>query len=406
MKKRNTVFQHLDLYVRLSAQMGVIMKKTNIDLKLLLSKGHVVTKTINEALYITTPKRLSTKFENKNMSLDSYVYTPDTYRLPLRIDLSVKIDSPGLFLLLGNGHLNFGTPWSDNRRIDDIIEPNCKPRFFHNHIPMDEFVDISVIYGFTNMQILVNGEERYYSEKEKYMKSKLLKEFNHNGFELKIACTKRTDMYIKALSITEYDELPAIVRTAIDLPKPWTSNEAIAAGQKPKFDSCISMLPSEIQDEIVSMDTFLRSLRPMKFKRQLEKYGNKITYLASEYGFSYAIYPSNDVMYHSLCWYIITNSKPEFWHRKADMMEMTLNKLAETSPEFAERMFINLNECIACISGCTVKTLYGFNGKKKLTCHGIMEFKMCVSDFKDVRIFINTVNRLLIEESLLKTISI
>ena len=145
------------------------MKKTNIDLKLLLSKGHVATKTINEVLYITTTKRLSTKFENKNMSLDSYVYTPDTYRLPLRIDLSVKIDSPGLYLLLGNGHLNFGTPWSDNRRIDDIIDPNCKPRFFHNHIPMDEFVDISVIYGFTNMQILINGEERYYSEKEKYM---------------------------------------------------------------------------------------------------------------------------------------------------------------------------------------------------------------------------------------------
>ena len=29
MKKRNTVFQHLDLYVRLSAQMGVRLKKRN-----------------------------------------------------------------------------------------------------------------------------------------------------------------------------------------------------------------------------------------------------------------------------------------------------------------------------------------------------------------------------------------
>lgn len=375
------------------------MRKHDIDFNMFLSKGHVVKEMKNELLYITTTKRLSTKFENKNMALDSYVFFPDTFRLPLRIDLSVKIDSPGLFLLLGNGHLNFGTPWSDNRRIDDIIEPNCKPRFFHNHISMDEFVDISVIYGFTAMQILVNGEERFYSEKEKYMKSKLLKDFNSTGFKLRISCTKRTNLFIKSLSITEYDEVPEIVHSNIDLPKPWTSNEAVAAGQKPKFENCISLLPNGIHDEIIKTDGFLRSLRPMKFKRQLEKHGNKITYLASEYGFSYAVYPSNDVMYHSLCWYILTNSKPEFWHRKADMMEATLKKLAETSPEFAERMFSNLSECIACCP-CLVKTLYEFNCKKKLACHGIMEFKMCVSDFEDVRTFINTINELLIETQL------
>lgn len=32
-----------------------------------------------------------------------------------------------------------------------------------------------------------------------------------------------------------------------------------------------------------------------------------------------------------------------------------------------------------------------------MTCHGTMEFKMCVSDFEDVRTFINAVNELLIE---------
>lgn len=375
------------------------MKKYDIDVNLLLSEGHIVKEIKNEMLHITTTKRLSTKFEKKGMTVDSYVYVPDTFRLPLRIDLSVKIDSPGLFLLLGNGHLNFGTPWLDNRRIDDIIEPNYKPRFFHNHIPMDEFVDISIIYGFTAMQILVNGEERFYSEKEKYMKSKLLKELDSTGFTLKISCTKRTNLFIRSLSITEYDEVSKITHSNINLPKPWTSNEAVVAGQKLKFESCISLLPSEIRDEIVKTDGFLCSLRPMKFKRQLEKHGNKITYLASEYGFSYAVYPSNDVMYHSLCWYILTNSKPEFWHRKSDMMEATLNKLAETSPEFAERMFSNLAECIACCP-CSVKTLYEFNGKKKLACHGIMEFKMCVSDFDDVRTFINAVNQLLIETQL------
>jgi hypothetical protein len=41
-------------------------------------------------------------------------------------------------------------------------------------------------------------------------------------------------------------------------------------------------------------------------------------------------------MYHSLQWYIITNSKPEFWHRKADMMVETLQKSAEFSLEYAK----------------------------------------------------------------------
>ena len=373
------------------------MRKYDVDISSILINGSVITEMKNGVLNVSTTKRLSTKFEDKNMTLNSYVYTPDTYRLPLRIDLSIKVDSPGLFLCFGNGHINFGTPLSDNRRIDDLIEPNCKPRFFHNHIPMDEFVDISIIYDFATMQILVNGEERFYSEKEKYMKSKLLKELNSKGFTLKMTCTKRTKLYIKSLSITEYDETPEIVHSNIDLPKPWTSNEAVVKGQKPTFESCISLLSGEIREEIMKTDSFLRTLRPMKFKRQLEKYGNKITYVASEYGFSYAVFPSNDVMYHSLSWYIITSSKPEFWHRKADMMEKTLNKLAETSPEFAERMFSNLTECINCRSGCAVKTLYEFNDNKKLACHGIMEFKMCVSDFEDVRTFINTVNQLLIQ---------
>ncbi|MDP4090019.1 MAG: hypothetical protein Q8930_12215, partial [Bacillota bacterium] len=318
-----------------------------------------------------------------------------TYKLPMRIDLTVKIDSPGLYLLLGNGHINFGTPWSDNRRLDDIIEPGYKIRFFHNHIPINEFADISVIYDYSAMQILINGEERFYSEKEKYMKSKSIKDFNNTGFSFGIACGKRTGLSIKSLRITEYNETAGIVHKDTELPKPTISNEAVEPETKPGFETCISLLTKEIQEEIIKTDRYLRSLKPLKFKRQIEKHGNKITYLASEYGFSYALYPSNDIMYHSLGWYIITSSKPELWHRKADMMEEVLNKLAGTSPELSERMFLNLNECISCRPYCSVKTLYEFKGRKKLTCHGLMEFKMCISDFEDVRTFINAVNELL-----------
>lgn len=360
------------------------MKKYNIDLSSFLPVGSIVTEIKDEMLNITSNRRL-----NEN----TYAYLPHTYKLPLRIDLTVKIDTPGLYLSFGKGHLNFGTPWSDNRRIDDIIEPNFKPRFFHNHIPMNEFVSISVIYGYKAMQVLINGEERFYSEKERYMKSKLLKELNDEDLKLKITCTKRTNLVIKSLSITEFDEVEEITHTDTALPAPLTSNHAVEPGQKPQFETCISLLPKEIQSEIIKTDCYLRALTPIKFKRQIEKHGNKITYTASEYGFSYALHPSNDVMTHSLNWYIITSCKPEAWYRKADQMEDTLKKISETSPELAERMFLNLTECNAC-GQCKVKTLYEFNGKKKLTCHGRMKLKMCVSDFEDVRNFISTINEL------------
>lgn len=373
------------------------MKKYEIDFNMLIAKGNIIKEIKDELLFVTTTKRLATKFENKNMDLDSYLYLQDRFKLPIRIDFTVKIDSPCLYLILGNGHLNFGSHCSDNRRIDDIVEPNYKQRFFHDYIPMNEFVDISVIYGLTSMQILINGEERFYSEKEKYMRSKLFKEFNDTGFTIKISCAKRVNMFIKSLSVTEYEQLPEILHSNIELPKPLTRNEAVKEGQKPKLEDIISLLPNEIQSEIIKTDDFLRKLKPMKFKRLLDKKGSKITYLASEYGISYSSYISNDIMYHSLWWYIITNGKPEFWHRKADMMEATLNKIAETSPEFADRMFSYLIECIDCCP-CLAKTLYEFNGKKKLACHGMIEFKMFASDFEDVREFINTVNELLVEK--------
>lgn len=371
------------------------MVKHDIDLGSFLSKDHTIREFKDQLLHITTMSRFAARFDKENMPVKSYVYLPETYKLPLRIDLTVKIDAPGLYLFLGNGHVNFGTDWSDNRRIGDIIEPDCKTRFFDNHISMNEFTDISVIYDYKEMQILVNGEEKYFSKKEKYMKSELLKELNETGFTLKIACEKRTNLVLKSLSITEYDDSKSDIKhTNTELPRPVLSNEAAGTDQKPVFENCIAMLPEEIHAEILKTDEFLRSLKPMKFKRQIEKHGNKITYLASDYGFSYALHPSNDVMTHSMSWYILTGSKPELWHRKADRMEETLKRLAENSPELAERMFLNLAECIGCNSQCAVRTLYQFKEKKKAVCHGIMKLKMCVSDFEDVRAFISAVNEL------------
>ena len=363
-----------------------------IDLKSIVSQGDVVKKLTKEDLQFTTTSRLSTRF-NKNMPLESYITTNKLYKLPLQINITLKIDSSGFYLMLGNGHLSFGTPWQDNRRVSDIVEPKYKPKFFDNYIPINEFVNISVYYGLKEMQIKVNNEVRYYSKKERYMKSKFFNELNLKGLKLKLTCDKRSTTHIKTLNITELKEDKHIEQVD-NLPPAVTVNQAVKDIIKPSLKECISLLPIHIQNKIIEIDSFLLSLKPLKFKRKVVKQG-KITYIATKHGFSYSIYPSNDIMHHSLNWYIITNRKPEQWRRKADLMETTLRKLNEKSTELANRMFLNLRECILCNNHCAVKTLYQFEGVSKLTCHGIMDLKMFESDFDDAISFMDTVNNII-----------
>lgn len=81
--------------------------------------------------------------------------------------------------------------------------------------------------------------------------------------------------------------------------------------------------------------------------------------------------------------------------RKRQLISETLEKLAETSPSFADRMCANLRDCVNC-GECGVKTAYEYRGKKKIACHGVMEFKMIPSEFADVRKVIEAVNEVLL----------
>lgn len=371
------------------------MIKHNIDLARFLSKGQVECEYKDNMNYMTTNRAIPTRrFDAEHLSINSYIYLPDKYKLPLRIDIIAKIDAPGLYMLIGKGHINFGTLWSDNRRIDDIVTPARKTKHFHNYMAMNEFTNISLLYDFNEMQIMINGEERYYSKKERYMKSPEFSEMNKDGFEIKIACDKLVNLCIKSVSITEYNDTCGIFHQEMELPAAITKNNAIIPGEKPAFEKCISLLPKHIQVEIVKIDEYIKTLKSLKFKRQIEKNGNKITYVSSDYGFSYAIYLSNDIFDHSLQWYIITNGKPETWHRKADMMEETLNRLAHKTLDSAERMFSNLDECVGCYKNCIVKTQYQLHGKQKNVCHGKLKFKMSALGFEDVRVLIEEINHI------------
>ena len=163
---------------------------------------------------------------------------------------------------------------------------------------------------------------------------------------------------------------------------------------KPKFDDIMMNLPEEFKNEIIETDEFLKSLRPLKFKRTIDKYGNKITYVASDFGISYAFRVGSDQYSHELNWYIVYNGKAETWHRKADYMEETLDEISKSNPQLSDRIFNALVKCMDCYGErCLAKTLYAFNGQKKLTCHGRVTLKICHEDFNDARMFFKCLNQ-------------
>ena len=374
----------------------------NIALEAFKAEGGVQLDIKDNALQMSTTRTIKPDCRLGKIPVNSYIYLPELYHLPLRIDMTVKIDSPELILLIGNGHIDFGSEWSNNLRIDDILEPNLKTRFFDNRIPINESVDITVILKVNAMQIMVNGEDRYYSKKEPYMKSELLNNVitlnedttsnsEENGLSIKLSCTKSTKLVLKSMIITENYEAEPLPQTN-ELPRAITRSEAVGIDEKPTFASCISLLPDELKNEVIKTDEFIIKLKPLKLKRKVES--NKITYVASDYGFSYTMFISNDLMHHSLNWYVIHNNK--YKHQEKDYMLNVLDQIDQKAPEFAQKMFRQIRECAG--EGCMDTKLYKFKGNVKKTCNGRIEFKMRMEDFEDVRTFIEAVNELAITQ--------
>jgi hypothetical protein len=178
----------------------------NVDLKSFISKGGIISDFQDGILHMTTTQKIRPECCLGQIPINSHIYLNDTFKLSVRIDMTVKIDSPEMYFIFGQGHIAFGSLWNNNRRIDDIAEPDHKPRTFIKEIPINEFTDISIIYNLKEMQILINGKERLYSKKEKYMKSELFNELNNKGFKIGLSCTKRIDLFIKHLKITESED--------------------------------------------------------------------------------------------------------------------------------------------------------------------------------------------------------
>ena len=376
------------------------MKTHKINLAELVPHGSAETKLKGKTLDVKTSYSITDIMFNfrGNDKIKHYVSLPGKYRLPFRLDMKIAIDNPALILLVGGGHISFATPWQDNRKIDDIAFPSGRPNLdknsFNNSLPLGETVSLSVSCNCGELQALVNGEERFYTCGLPYMNKRNRQEFdrlNTDGFEIGLAVFKLSTLNVKSITVTEFDDKAPITRgnfTEINSP-------FFKESEKPTFDGLVNGLPSKFMDEVKSMDEFLKSLNPLKFKRVIDKNGGKISYIASDFGISWAVNISGFESSQNFGWYIIYNSKPETWHKKADHMEELLAEINKSDSPLAQRIFFSLNDCCGCYPNCLAKATYAYNKQKRIACHGRVMFSMSHEHFNDAKEFFRYLNILM-----------
>ena len=78
--------------------------------------------------------------------------------------------------------------------------------------------------------------------------------------------------------------------------------------------------------------------------------------------------------------------------KKPDYTNDVIDKLAESSPEFAEKIFSKLQRCDPHGRECGQRTKVELMGKSKYVCAGKAHYKMTPSDFEDAKKFIAAVS--------------
>lgn len=356
------------------------MKTYKIQFESFVPHGKVTVTTDNSELRMTG-----------GVDYGAYIELPDKFRLPFRIDMTAKIDSPALILMIGNGYINLNTGGMDNRRMTSIIGGETKPNIhkFDNTVPLNEYFDISVIYGRKAMQLIINGEERYFNKKDIYMKSLSIDADFSDGFGFRLACRKRTEAYIKSLAITEYDSEPDFP----ELPKKdFIYSPTLTPTERPTLEECVKDLSPELKECVFSMDRYFKEL---KFRQKIEGGypESRITYIIPKV-VSYQIKISHHLMTHrttAMLGFYINNSG----ERTDEFNVRFLSKLEETEPDLAGEIFFRMYElhCSSCRGNhsCNHYNPTEYKGRKKNNCQHIVQFKMIPSDFDDVKKVLNAI---------------
>jgi len=365
------------------------MALTQIDFSTCQTASNVIAEERSDGFHLSATKGVRVHYL-PSKPLSSCITMPKKFRLPLKICMTINMPQPGLHLILGEGHISFGTR-SDNRSRSDIVEPdNKKPMSFDNRTSLHSDTEITVIYGLKFMQVVIDGETRFFSKKEKYMRSGLFAGMNKAGFELRLGTDKFAEVVIKKMTVEEYDVEPDSVPINNEI------GEArlfyIRRGIKAGFEECISLLAPALQEEIIKTDQFLLNEKELKIRRKIEgdQLGCKITYTSSVHGFSYSLRINEHLMDHSFWWYMLSNYKFEnkFMGRKNDLTNPTLKRVYEQAPEIADRLVGYYGKCSGCSQSCAVKTVYELNDKKFASCHGQINMNMNLQTFSDFRFMI------------------
>ena len=346
------------------------MKKHNIPLESLTPKNKIKTKLENGELHVPA--------EETNIGKSRHhINVPGKYKLPFRIDMAVKVKylhtnqvASQLTWYIGNGMVYFNgghTSASDIIAGDEIF-----PDFIrYNGIPSEEFIDISVMFGSELMWVAVDGEYCFSSKKVPYMgllhENPMLDPIR-NGVDISICGGTSTKLTIKSLAITEYeDDEP-------DLPEELTGLPELSI-----FDHFVNGLPSAVHDEMHELDKFLLDdmKGAIKFRKSI-KNGN-LTY-QSPCGFRVEVFEYGAGGSFITCW--AKNPK------KPDYTNAIILKIAESLPDFAEKIFTLISGCEVHDRGCNRTVIYEFMGKSKVSCSGRMNIKMDPTGFEDLKKFI------------------
>jgi len=347
------------------------MIKHDMRLESLTPKNKIKTKIDDGELHVPAEEANLGKHRH-------HICVPGKYILPFRIDMEVRIkyfkinqvaSQLRLYINKGNVYFNGGhTSISDILTGDDVL-----PDFIcHNFIPSKEYVNVSVMFGCEIMWVAVDGQFCFSSYKMPYMRlmrENALLDSLRNGVDIAICGGTATRLSIKSLAITEYeDDEPDMPAEFMDLP------------ELSEFELFVKGLPFEIQDEMFKMDEFLLSdlKSSMKFRKSIK---NGILTYKSSCGFRYEIKEYGAGEEILTCWAQSPN--------KPDYTNAVINKLAESSPVFAEKIFNRIHGCEVHSRGCKRTVTYEFMGKTKLSCCGRMPIKMDSCGFDDLRKFIS-----------------
>jgi hypothetical protein len=181
-------------------------------------------------------------------------------------------------------------------------------------------------------------------------------------------------MTIKSLTVTEYEN------GELNIPAEIADQPELSA-----FEWYLKSLPHELRDEVIKTDEYLlKDMKSnLKFRRAIDNYGN-VTY-ESPCGFEYTMLKYETGGRHETSWVQQKSDKPDYTSR-------LLNKIAESSPELADKMFSSFWICPT--PTCKNCSINEYKGESKETCYSIIVFKWRPSDFEDVRKIIAAVSEI------------